>query len=880
MRSHGESENAREDVERAAGSAAPGSGRWLRVKAIFLEIVERPRSERGGALDELCAGDQDVRREVESLFASEAEASGLLELPAHTLFSDDDTDAWRPRLEPGARLGQYEISNFIAAGGMGEVYRARHTVLDRAVAIKTVGGDPSDSTGRRRLIREAQHAATLTHRNICTIYEVGETADQPFIVMEYLDGRSLREVLHQGPCELRRALRIGVQVADALSHAHEHGIIHRDLKSSNIVVDSTGRAIVLDFGLAKRVPSSNDGAQRDSTLTTQGAVAGTLSHMAPELLLGSQADARSDVWALGVLLYELVTGQLPFTGRTSYETSAAILADPPRPMGTHVPLALRLVIEQCLAKKPDARYQQASDVRGALDAIERRRSWPLVGRLLISTRRRTLQALAAAVVLIPALVWTGARLRTQFARLVVAANPTLAILPLANASGDSTTSYFADGMTDALIAQLGATANVRVISRASASRVAKGGATTADVAKRLGANMLVEGTLRRSSGRVAVDMRLMEPSRGRVLWSDTYDRDAADVLVLQADVVRAIAQAIRLTIRPDAETRLTMVRAVRPDVYEEFLKGRFAWNQRTPESLRQAVAHFTRAVELDPTYAPAHAALADCYNQLGTVMVGTGSPQQFRPRAEAEAIKALQIDPYSAEAHAALGYAKHYGLQWTDADHEFRRAIELNPSYSLVHVWYANLLMSRRRFDEALREVGSARELDPFSLIVNTNVAWILDFSGRHQAAIDQLRATLALDSGYVQAHMRLAGALVSAGRFDEALVEARRVLALTGRTPSGLSGLAVTLARAGHREEAEQTLAELVELSHAHYVPAWSIGSVYAALGIADSAEVWMERAFEEKSNVIAYLGVDPEARTLRGNPRFQRVLAQAGYQ
>jgi Tfp pilus assembly protein PilF len=364
------------------------------------------------------------------------------------------------------------------------------------------------------------------------------------------------------------------------------------------------------------------------------------------------------------------------------------------------------------------------------------------------------------------------------------------------------------------------------------------------------------------------------------LWSDTYDRNAADVLALQADVARALALAIRLTVRPDAANRLSTVRAVSPNVYEEFLKGRYAWNARTPQSLRRAMTHFSRAVALDSTYAPAHAALADCYNQLGTVMVGTGSPQRFRPLAEAEAIKALQIDPYSADAHAALGYAEHYELRWVDAEHEFRRAIELNPSDALAHVWYANLLMSRQRFDEALREVAVARSLDPFSLIVNTNIGWILENAGRHEQAIEQLQQTLAVDSNYVQAHMRLAMALASAGRVDAAMEQANRVVALMGRTPSSLMMLGSIEGRAGRTALARATLRKLFALSKTEYVPAWSIASIYSSLGMTDSAVAWAQRAFDEKSNAVAYFAVEPSARALSGNARFQHLLEQAGLQ
>jgi len=414
---------------------------WPRVKAVFFEVIERPASERSDVLDQLCAGDVALRQEVESLLSSEAKASGLLEQPARSLLDDSEPSQWRPRLEAQTRLGPYEISEFIAAGGMGEVYRARHTVLGRLVALKTVSGDLGDSSARRRLIREAKHASTLSHKNICTIYEVGESGDQPFIAMELLNGRSLRALLRERAIDLPLALRIGIQVSDALAHAHERGIVHRDLKSSNVVVDATGRAIVLDFGLSKRLLSNSAEAQRDSTLTDHGVLAGTLSHMAPEVLLGAESGVRSDIWALGVLLYELATGELPFTGRTSYETSATILSDPPHTMAARVPLALRLVIERCLAKDPTSRYQHAAEVRDALETISRRQSWPLVGRLLITTRRRTVLSTAVAAVTLPILIWHGAQL-LRHAGIGVPA-PTVGMLPLENMTGDPGSDYFA-----------------------------------------------------------------------------------------------------------------------------------------------------------------------------------------------------------------------------------------------------------------------------------------------------------------------------------------------------------------------------------------------------------------------------------------------------
>jgi serine/threonine-protein kinase len=853
--------------------------RWARVKGVFLNALEYSESERSAFVARACSSDPALQREVESLLASAGAANGFCEMPAAQLLGEETLAAptVAPRLSPGTRLGAYEITDFIAAGGMGEVYRARHTLLGRQVAIKTVGVHLSDVAARRHLLREARHAAVLTHPNICAIHEVGEADGAPFIIMEYVAGWPLNQIIRERVPPLRDSLAYALQIADALDHAHRHGIIHRDLKSSNVVIDENGRPTVLDFGLARRLPSAGGDRSLESTITSLGALAGTLSHMAPEVLRGQTADARGDVWALGVVLYELVTGQLPFQGRTPFETSSAILGEPPRPMSRRVPLALRLVIERCLVKEPNGRYQTASAVRDALSAVARRRAWPVIGRLIISVRRRSLYTAAAVIVLVLGGIVGGNRLRAELGLARGTPISTLALLPLENTTGDSAAGYYADGITDALIAQLGAASDVRVLSRASTMRVTRTASSPAEMGAQLGADAIVRGALRETGERVTIDLLLVRPHDGRVLWTHRYERPAREVLALGADVVRGLSAATRITLRSPARERLTSIRAVSPDVYEAYLKGRYEWNKRTEESLERGVEHFTRAVELDPTYAPAHAALADCFSLLGTVMLGAGSPRDFRPRAAAAAIKALQIDPYSAEAHAALGYVWHYEWRWADAEREFRRAIELNPSYSLVRVWYANLLMSRTRWPEAIAQVMSARELDPFSLIVNTNVGWILDRSGRHDEAIAHLRETLALDSQYVQARWRLADALTGAGRHDEALDEANRVVALTDSSMPAVGLLGNTYARAGRHAEARRLLEILLARRGDRYVPPAVIAGVFTALGDVENAITWLEKAYAEGSNVIAYLA-DRDRNVLRGHPRFEALLAGAG--
>jgi TolB-like protein/Tfp pilus assembly protein PilF len=454
----------------------------------------------------------------------------------------------------------------------------------------------------------------------------------------------------------------------------------------------------------------------------------------------------------------------------------------------------------------------------------------------------------------------------------------LAVLPILDPSGDESQRFLADGMTEAIVAELGRIDAIRVIAPGSTRPFGGQSDAVRAVARDTGAAQVLTGAVTRNGDRIRLAVRLTEVSSGRVVWSAEYDRHARELQALHGVVALEVASAIEIELHEDDEDRLTRIRAVDPDVYEAYLKGRYYWNQRTTESLRTAMAHYEAAIRLDPSYAPAYAALADCYNQLGTQMVGGGSPREWRPKATEAAIRALQIDPALAEAHATLGYVRHYEWEWEAAEQSFRRAIALNPSYPLARIWYANLLSARSRVDKAMAEVAAAAELDPLSPLIATNVGWVLINARRYDEAIATLTPIVARDPGYVQAHSRLAGAYSFSGRHAEAVAQAQTADRLTGGSASTRASLAQALALAGRREEAERLLDRLLDERASQYVPTGAVANIYAALGRTDEALRWLEQSHAERTNNNAYLAVEPVYDSLRSDPRFQALLAATG--
>ena len=793
-------------------------------------------------------------------------------------------------------VSHYRIVAKIGAGGMGVVYRAHDDRLGRDVALKFLPEElNNDKTARALLIREARTASALNHPNICTIYDVGEADGKSYIVMEFVNGRLLSEQVPEQGLPGDTVIRYGEQIADAIAHAHERGVIHRDLKTPNVIVMPGGRLKVLDFGLAKHMTPGEISlkTQSISTLTSEGAIVGTMHYMAPEIFRGDPADTRSDIWALGVMLYEMANGRRPFRGRTSYELSSMILHDSPEASRDNVPLGLRAVIEHCLAKDPAQRYQTASEVRAALEALRTNSSVIPASALLNSgtvqtpsvptpswsrAKRMTVASAAAvALLLVAGLSWKLVEVKWRGPRVVGAASiQSLAVLPLENLTGDPKQDYFADGMTDALITELSQIQKLRVISRASVMQYKNKNESPAQIAQELGVDALVEGSVLRSNDQVRISAELVQPQTGQNLWANSYQRPNTDILALQSDVANAVVTQIRIQLTQPERERLAKTRTVVPAAYDAYLQGNYEVAKRTGEGVTKAIDDYRQAIQLDPTYAPSYSGLAAALTLSADYKDVPSS--EVLPEAEATAVKALQLDDSLASAHAVLGFIRLYRLEWSGVLDEFERAIELNPGDANTHHWHALALAAAGRSSEAIAEMKLAQELDPRSLIINANLSWAYYLAGKEDEAIAQAQRTVAMDSSFAVAHGNLGQAYLAKGDSEKALDELKQALKLSGGETSFKAELGNAYAVAGKTAEAQAILRELTTLAAHQYVSPYSIALIYTGLGDKDNAFQWLEKAYDERSVRLINIAVHPRFASLRSDPRFADLLRRIG--
>jgi serine/threonine protein kinase/TolB-like protein/Tfp pilus assembly protein PilF len=833
---------------------------------------------------------------------------------------------------PGTRFGRYEIRSQLGVGGMGEVYLAQDTKLGRTVALKFLPSEvSSDQKRMQRFTREAHAVSALNHPNIITIHEIEQEGAVTFIATEFIEGVTLRERMKRGALPVEEALDVAIQMASALAAAHAKEIVHRDIKPENVMLREDGYVKVLDFGLAKLAENSSTTPEAVTQVHTDvGAVIGTARYMSPEQARGIEVDGRTDIFSLGIVLYEMLAGRSPFEGATNHEVVASILKEEPPPLSDyveHVPARLQEVVSRALMKDRDERYLTAremledlrtlkqdlefelklaraaksvSDAGGSAqadspggaasaggggtttDQFARPTAREPLARATMSGilhsaehKRRGhlllvgLAALAVAIALFS--YW-------YFSRPAGAIN-SVAVLPFVNVGGDADTEYLSDGLTESLINSLSELPNLKVIARSSVFRYKGRDVDPQTVGRELGVHAVLTGRVVRMNDELFIETELVDVDTQTRLWGERYNRKLSDIIALQDDISREISEKLRLKLSGEERKQLAKRYTESAEAYQLYWKGRYYWNKRRPEDIREASRYFQQAIELDPSYALAYTGLADCY-VLGNLL--QLSPKEAMPVAIEKTNKALAIDPQLAEAHTSLAKIKlSYEWDWAGAESEFRRALELKPGYATAHQWYGVYLSEMGRHDESLEHRKRALELDPLSLSISTGLARAYFWARRYDESIAHLQKALERDPKYADTHWSFGLAYEQKKMYDEAVAAYQRAISLskTAEFPEGkpemIAALGHAYAVAGRRDDALRILEQLKELvGRQSYVSPYSIALIHAALGDKEQAFEWLERAYRERDESFIHLKVDPRLDHLRDDPRFIEML------
>ncbi len=745
----------------------------------------------------------------------------------------------------GETIDHYRILSEIGAGGMGTVYRARDEILRRDVALKLLRSEKiTNRESRAQILYEARAAASLNHPHICTIYQVGEFQGSSYIAMEHVDGQSLSTQVTAGGLPLEVIFRYAIQIADALAHAHARGVIHRDLKTANVVITTQGHVKVLDFGLAKKIQDDANEETRSMLSGFQGSdMVGTLPYMAPEILSGETADVRTDIWAFGVLLYNLATGELPFKGRTSFELTSSILKDAPDPAGITNP-SLRALILRCLAKKREQRYQAASEVKAALEMLPASRHDTVPARPRGSPRKIN----------------------------------SVAVLPFENTTGNSDADYLSEGITESIINTLAQLPRMRIAPRNSVFRYKNRNMDPRSIGQELQARTVLVGRILLAGDRLTVRTELIDVASDSLLWGDQFNRQRSQIFEVQDEIAAEISEKLRLRLTPSDKKKLGKHQTRNTDAYYLYLKARYFWNKRTPAAFQQAILHYQEATATDPDFALAYAGLADCHIVLGTF--GFIPMAESFPTAKAAAKKALALDASLGEAQASLALILSiYEGKWHEGETQFKKSISLRPDYATAHHWYSFCLCAMGRVSEGIAEISKAEQLDPLSLIILTNFGTVLYWARQYDRALEQYHKTLSLSPDFWTAHWMMGLAYEQVGNYHHAAEELRSAMKFFPGTSAVLTAsLGRVQALAGSRDEALHLASQVKSQDEPGVSCPYHLAMVYAALGQNDVAFEWLETAFTAHDMWISFIKVDPKMDSLRRDPRYMQLLNRIG--
>ena len=826
-------------------------------------------------------------------------------------------------LDANTTLSHYRIVSKIGEGGMGEVYLAQDTSeLGRTVALKIISAEVAKDKDRlQRFTQEARTVSNLNHPNILTVHEFGQTESVSFIATEFVDGVTLRQHLSKRRLKLVDVLDVAIQIVAALNAAHEAGVAHRDLKPENIMVRTDHIVKVLDFGLAKLSEprpvgiatgsTGNEDATRFQVNTTPGLIMGTVSYMSPEQSAGKGVDHRTDIWSVGVVLYEMITGVVPFQGNDLHRQIIAIQESEPPPLSQQVegvPDRLEEIITKCLAKETDERYQTAKDLlidlrnlRRKLDIdaeIERTVAPGLrstsagalpstqvalaatgatIGAAPVSSaeyvvtgiKQHKLAVVVALLVMIAGGIALGLYLRGRNPEVAI---ESIAVLPFENSSKDADTDYLSDGLAESLIYRLSQLPNLKVSPTSSVMRYKGKAADVKAIATELGVSAVLTGRIAERGDNLTISVELVDVRNNKLLWGEQYERKMSELLATQREIGSAIADKLQLKLSGNESTGITKKYTNSNEAYQLYLKGRYNWNKRTVDGIRKATDYYQQAIDKDPSFALAYAGLAEAYVLFSAYSVGL--PQDSMPQAKAAALKAIDFDGSLAEPHAVLGaYYTGFGWNFEAGERELRKATELNPNYATAYQWLGIILPVLGKNEEAIKAARRAEELDPLSTIISADTAFDLILLRRYDDAVAQAQHTLTIDPNFYYAHYILGMAYNLKGMHVEALAELRRAVELNP-DPIAKAMLAQSLAKSGQRAEAIKLIDELKAEAGRRYIPGYFLARAYLAIGDRDTALAMIEKDVRERGTYMQWIAIDPELDALRGEPRFVALI------